>query len=112
LISATSCTPSWVLVFFSCDVFPGSDHPGALGEHPATERIPYEEPTPSGDRGQAVIPKEIRTHMGLHPGDMLDFLIQDDHTVVIKPAQQDITQLRGLLHKPGRKAVSLKTIAL
>ncbi len=61
-------------------------------------------------KGQAVIPKEIRMHMGLHPGDMLDFLIQDDHTVVIKPAQQDITQLRGLLHKPGRKAVSLETM--
>ena len=61
-------------------------------------------------KGQTVIPKEIRTYMGLHPGDMLDFLIQDDHTVLIKPAHQDITQLRGLLHKPGRKAVSLETM--
>jgi antitoxin PrlF len=58
-------------------------------------------------KGQAVIPKEIRAFMGLHPGDMLDFLIQDDQTVVIKPAHQHITQLRGLLYKPDRKAVSL-----
>lgn len=61
-------------------------------------------------KGQTVIPKEIRTYMGLHSGDMLDFLIQDDHTVVIKPARQDITQLRGLLHKPGRKTVSLEAM--
>jgi AbrB family looped-hinge helix DNA binding protein len=29
-------------------------------------------------RGQTVIPKAIREHLGLHPGDVIDFVVADD----------------------------------
>jgi len=29
-------------------------------------------------RGQTVIPKVIREHLGLHPGDVIDFVVADD----------------------------------
>ena len=61
-------------------------------------------------KGQTVIPKDIRTFLGLHSGDRVDFVVQDEGTVLLKPATQDITQLKGILHKAGRKPVSLDTM--
>ena len=58
-------------------------------------------------KGQTVIPKAIRDHLGLHPGDELDFLVHNGGEVVIRPAALDIRQLRGALHRPGQKPVSL-----
>ena len=61
-------------------------------------------------KGQTVIPKPVRDFLGLHPGDMVDFIIQDGQTVVVKPASLDVRQLKGALHKPGRKAVTLEAM--
>ncbi len=58
-------------------------------------------------KGQMVIPKAVRDHLGLHPGDKLDFIIQEKGDVLIRPALNDIRGLRGLLKRPGMKAVSL-----
>lgn len=58
-------------------------------------------------KGQLVIPKEIREHMQLQPGDQLDFMVRDDGEVVIRPVVADVTALRGMLKTPGRKPVSL-----
>ena len=58
-------------------------------------------------KGQTVIPKAVRDHLGLHPGDKLDFIIQEKGDVLIRPALNDIRGLRGLLKRPGMKAVSL-----
>lgn len=58
-------------------------------------------------KGQTVIPKPVRDFLGLRSGDMVDFVIQDEATVLLKPACQDVHKLKGLLHKPGRKPVSL-----
>ena len=56
-------------------------------------------------KGQLVIPKAIRDYMHLHPGDRVDFVIQDNGEVVIRPVSIDLRQLRGILEKPGRKPV-------
>lgn len=61
-------------------------------------------------KGQTVIPKPVRDFLGLHPGDLVDFILQDKQTVLLKPASQDVRKLKGLLHKPGRKAVSLEAM--
>lgn len=61
-------------------------------------------------KGQTVIPKPIRDFLGLHSGDKIDFVVQDKDTVLVKPASQDIRRLKGLLHKPGRKPVSLEAM--
>jgi antitoxin PrlF len=58
-------------------------------------------------KGQTVIPKAIRDHLGLQPGDTLDFVVQDNGDVLIRPATEDIQRLKGLLHRPGRLPVSV-----
>ncbi len=58
-------------------------------------------------KGQLVIPKAIREHLGLRPGDRLDFVLQDDGDVLIRPAVEDVRRLKGMLHRPGRKPVSV-----
>lgn len=58
-------------------------------------------------RGQTVVPKPVRDYLGLHPGDRLDYIIDSEHSVTLKPASLDVKELKGALHKPGRKAVSL-----
>lgn len=56
-------------------------------------------------KGQLVVPKPIRERLGLHPGDRLDFVVQDDGNVLIRPATQDVGRLKGLLRRPGQAAV-------
>ena len=61
-------------------------------------------------KGQLVIPKPIRDHLHLHPGDTLDFLVQESGDVLMRPAVEDVRSLKGVLHKPGRRPVSLDTM--
>jgi len=59
-------------------------------------------------KGQVVIPKVIRERLGLHPGDTLDFLVQESGDVLIRPAVVDVRSLRGMLHRPGMRPVSIE----
>ncbi len=56
-------------------------------------------------KGQATIPKAVREHLHLKPGDRVKFFLHPDGTVVLLP-KLPITRLRGIL-KPGRR-VSLE----
>jgi AbrB family looped-hinge helix DNA binding protein len=47
-------------------------------------------------KGQATIPKEIREHLRLKPGDRVKFFIHPDGSVVMLPTLP-ITALRGML---------------
>lgn len=58
-------------------------------------------------RGQLVIPKSVRDHMRLQAGDRVDFVVQDDGEVVVRPAAADVRDLRGMLRKPGREPVPI-----
>ena len=58
-------------------------------------------------KGQTVIPKPIRQHLNLHPGDRIDFVVDEEGRVIVQPLDGDVTALRGALRRPGRKAVSL-----
>ena len=55
-----------------------------------------------------MIPKEIREHLGLHAGDLIDFVVGDDGGVVVRPAVEAVRRLKGLLHRPRRRAVSVQ----
>ena len=57
-------------------------------------------------KGQLVIPQVIRQHLHLQQGDSVDFIIQDDGEVVVRPATRDVRDLKNILPKP-KKAVSL-----
>lgn len=60
-------------------------------------------------KGQLVIPKVVREHLGVKQGDQLDFIIRDDGEVTIRPATGDVRELKGILPRP-EKAVSLDTM--
>jgi len=61
-------------------------------------------------RGQTVIPKVIREHLGLHPGDVIDFVVGDDGGVLVRPAVEDVRRLKGLLQRPRRGAVPVQAM--
>ena len=51
-------------------------------------------------KGQTTIPKAIREHLALRPGDKLRFLVEADGRVVILPATLSIKDLKGSLPRP------------
>ena len=59
-------------------------------------------------KGQTVIPKAVRDHLGLQPGDKLDFVVQDNGDVLIRPAVHDVKRLKGMLFRPERKPVTIE----
>lgn len=58
-------------------------------------------------KGQTTIPKEIRDHLGLRPGDKIEFVAAAPDRVVLLRANRDIRELSGMLPKP-RTAVSIE----
>ena len=61
-------------------------------------------------KGQATIPKAIRDHLHLKPGDKVRFFIHPDGSVVLLP-RLPVTALRGML-KARRRAVSVEEMNL
>jgi AbrB family looped-hinge helix DNA binding protein len=57
-------------------------------------------------KGQATIPKAIRDHLHLKPGDKVRFFIHSDGSVVLLPTLP-VTAIRGMI-KTRRSAVSLE----
>jgi antitoxin PrlF len=66
--------------------------------------MPYGKVT---SKGQTTIPKEIRDHLELRAGDKLVYAISGDH-VILRAKNKSIKSVKGLLYRPGQKAVSLK----
>jgi antitoxin PrlF len=58
-------------------------------------------------KGQVTIPKAVRDHLKLDTGARLDFVIEDDGTVVLRPVTRHVAELAGLLYRPGRRPVSV-----
>lgn len=54
-------------------------------------------------QGQTTIPKKIRDHLHLKPGDKIKFFIQSDGRVIMLPIIP-ATALRGILPRPKRRA--------
>jgi AbrB family looped-hinge helix DNA binding protein len=61
-------------------------------------------------KGQTTIPKEIRDRLRLAPGDKLDFVVEGDGRVVLRPATVNVRELKGLLRRKNAKPVSLETM--
>ena len=57
-------------------------------------------------KGQATIPKEIRDHLRLKPGDRVKFFVHPDGTVVLLP-KLPASAARGMLKRPGQPPVTL-----
>jgi len=62
-------------------------------------------------KGQTTIPKEIRDSLGMKPGDRMTFTLMPGGTVVMRLKSKSILELAGILHKKGRKAVSIEQMS-
>ena len=58
-------------------------------------------------KGQITLPKEVRTRLGVRPGDRVEFVIEDTGGVRLHAGGIDVGALRGLLRRSGRRPVSL-----
>lgn len=54
-------------------------------------------------KGQITVPKEIREHLGIEPGDRVNFQIGSSGEVIVEPEAIDIRSLRGMLKHRGRR---------
>jgi AbrB family looped-hinge helix DNA binding protein len=52
-------------------------------------------------KGQATIPKRIREHLRLKPGDRVKFFVHPDGSVVLLP-KLPVSALRGIVRPQGR----------
>lgn len=59
-------------------------------------------------KGQTTIPKVIREHLHLRPGNRIDFVVERDGRVVLRPATVDVGDLVGILRQPSRKSLSVE----
>ncbi len=60
-------------------------------------------------KGQVTVPKEIREHLGIEPGDRVNFQIGSGGEVIVEPEPVDIRSLKGMLKHHGRR-VSLEAM--
>jgi AbrB family looped-hinge helix DNA binding protein len=60
-------------------------------------------------KGQATIPKAIREHLGLKPGDRIKFFVHPDGSVVLLP-KLPASALRGMV-KPPQQPVRINEMS-
>ena len=61
-------------------------------------------------KGQATIPKQVREHLKLKPGDQIEFVIQADGSVKVEPATVDLRSLKGCLSAYVTRPVTLEAM--
>jgi AbrB family looped-hinge helix DNA binding protein len=60
-------------------------------------------------KGQLTLPKAIRDELQLHAGAKLDFVVDKDGTLRVRPLRP-LSSLFGLLHRPGMKPLTVADI--
>ena len=58
-------------------------------------------------KGQITLPKRIRERLNVAPGDRIDFVVEENGLVVVRPARSRLRQLRGMLRDRKRRPMSL-----
>ena len=53
-------------------------------------------------KGQITIPIDVRQRLGLDTGDRIEFVEIEKGLFAIKPANDDVRSLKGLLRKPSK----------
>lgn len=61
-------------------------------------------------KGQATIPKTIREHLHLKPGDRVKFFVHPDGSVVLLP-KLPASALRGIVRPRGRRSVTIEDMS-
>jgi AbrB family looped-hinge helix DNA binding protein len=58
-------------------------------------------------KGQVTIPKAVRDALRIDTGDQVDFVLTDRGDVVVRGVSIDIRELKGLLKRRRRRAVTV-----
>ena len=58
-------------------------------------------------KGQTTIPKEIRDHLNLKPGDKIAYTIENGR-VTMRAKNRRIIDMAGILKKPGQKILTVE----
>lgn len=61
-------------------------------------------------KGQITLPKEIRDALSLDAGAKLDFSIQSDGTLCVRPMKRSVSSIVGLLRVPAAKAATVEEL--
>jgi antitoxin PrlF len=62
-------------------------------------------------KGQATIPKPIREHLGLNPGDRVKFFVHPDGSVVLLP-KLSASAVRGMVKSRSRRPVTTEQMTM
>jgi antitoxin PrlF len=60
-------------------------------------------------RGRLTIPKDVRERLRVNTGDQIDFVLTE-RDVIVRGVSLDVRELKGLLKRPGRRAVSVEAM--
>lgn len=58
-------------------------------------------------KGQTTIPKEMREHLGVKPGDKVKYVLLPEGRVYLLP-RKSVMEVSGMLHRPGQRTVSVE----
>jgi AbrB family looped-hinge helix DNA binding protein len=58
-------------------------------------------------KGQATIPKAVREHLGLRPGDRVRFFLHPDGGVALLPVVP-VSRLKGIASRPGQRTATIE----
>lgn len=58
-------------------------------------------------KGQITIPKAVREQLELRPGDRVDFVMENEESVLLRKASLSIEKLQGVLYRPGMRRVAV-----
>ena len=59
-------------------------------------------------KGQVTIPRAVRVLLRVDAGDQIDFVVTDRGDVMVRGVSVDVRELRGLLKRPRRRAVTVE----
>ena len=59
-------------------------------------------------KGQITLPKAVRDHLHVAPGDRVDFVIETSGLVMVRPARSRLSELDGMLKRSGQRPVSIE----
>jgi antitoxin PrlF len=57
------------------------------------------------------LPRRIREALRVRPGDRIDFVLGENGEVRVRAGEVDVSELRGLLRRAGRRPVSLEAMS-
>jgi antitoxin PrlF len=59
-------------------------------------------------KGQVTLPKAIRDQLKIEAGTQLDFKLNDDGSISVRPLKRSALSIVGLLHRPKQRAVPVE----